>query len=235
MECTGKMLAVAASAAIAFAPAAHADVTRSDKNKAELVLATEFSALLGNEKKQLNSLSQDQLGEIAQGSAPQAEQKPEPKAGDEIDYSVEWVMAQQEAKASKELQCLTEALYHEARGEGIKGQFAVAEVILNRRDSGLYPASVCGVVNQRGGGSCQFSYVCDGKADVMRDKKARELAARIAGVMLAGGERQLTNGATHFHTKAVAPTWAKRFARTAVIGGHRFYRQPLPKTAANGG
>ena len=219
MKRSGKSLAAALVAAIAFAPAALADVTRSDKNQDNFVLPTEMNAVLGNEKSRLSALSSDQLGKIASG-------KKAEEVSEEIEYELAWLMAQPKAEGGKEWQCLTQALYFEARGEGLKGQFAVAEVILNRRDSGLYPASVCGVVNQRGGGSCQFCYVCDGLSDVMRDAKARDIAGRIAKVMLDGGERKLTQGATHFHTKAVSPSWAKRFPRTAVIGAHRFYRQP---------
>jgi spore germination cell wall hydrolase CwlJ-like protein len=98
----------------------------------------------------------------------------------------------------------------------------VAEVILNRVDSPLYPGSVCGVVGQ----GCQFSYACDGRPDVMTDAAARSVAARIAAAMLGGAPRLLTQGATHFHTPAVRPSWSKRFPRTATIGFHHFYRQP---------
>jgi spore germination cell wall hydrolase CwlJ-like protein len=124
-----------------------------------------------------------------------------------------------------EWQCLTEALYFEARGESLEGQIAVAEVILNRVDSPLYPRTVCGVVKQRGGGGCQFSYVCDGKTR-MREKAAADLSGRIARAMLDGAPRVLTEGATHFHTRGVKPSWSKRFPRTAAIGAHLFYRQP---------
>lgn len=222
MKRSGKTLAAALLAAIAFAPPTHADVTRSDKNKDSSVIATEVTTVLGNEKSRLSALSSDQLDKIASGQKAK-------EVSEEIEYELAWLMAQPKAEGGKEWQCLTQALYFEARGEGLKGQFAVAEVILNRRDSGLYPGSVCGVVNQRGGGSCQFSYVCDGLSDVMRDAKARDIAGRIAQVMLDGGERKLTQGATHFHTNAVSPSWAKRFPRTAVIGAHRFYRQPGAK------
>jgi spore germination cell wall hydrolase CwlJ-like protein len=137
-----------------------------------------------------------------------------------------WLATQPVAKGGAEWACLTKAIYFEARGEGLAGQFAVAEVILNRAESGLYPRSVCGVVGQRGGGGCQFSYVCDGRADAMRDPGAMRTAGKIAAAMLAGAPRMLTGGATHFHTRSVRPGWAGRFARTAAIGAHLFYRQP---------
>lgn len=138
----------------------------------------------------------------------------------------DWLLSRPEPTGDAQWQCLTEALYFEARGESLEGQIAVAEVILNRVDNPLYPRSVCGVVKQRGGGGCQFSYVCDGRADRMRDKTAADLAGRIARAMLDGAPRVLTDGATHFHTRAVRPSWSKRFAKTAAIGAHLFYRQP---------
>jgi spore germination cell wall hydrolase CwlJ-like protein len=137
----------------------------------------------------------------------------------------DWLMAQPKPSGDAEWQCLTEALYFEARGESLAGQIAVAEVILNRADSPLYPRSVCGVVKQRGGGGCQFSYVCNGRTK-MREKGAADLAGRIARAMLDGAPRILTDGATHFHTRGVRPSWSKRFAKTAAIGAHLFYRQP---------
>ncbi len=140
----------------------------------------------------------------------------------------DWLTAQPTPEGDAEWQCLTEALYFEARGESLDGQIAVAEVILNRKDSGLYPGTVCGVVKQRGGGGCQFSYVCDGKKK-MRERDAADLAGRIARAMLDGAPRLLTDGATHFHTRHVRPGWSKRFAHTTSIGAHLFYRQPSPR------
>lgn len=137
----------------------------------------------------------------------------------------EWLMAQPAPDGDAEWQCLKEALYFEARGESLEGQIAVAEVILNRVDSPLYPRTVCGVVKQRGGGGCQFSYVCDGRTR-MREAGAADLAGRIARAMLDDAPRLLTDGATHFHTRAVRPGWSRKFSHTASIGAHLFYRQP---------
>jgi spore germination cell wall hydrolase CwlJ-like protein len=137
----------------------------------------------------------------------------------------DWLMAQPDPEGDAEWQCLTEAIYFEARGESLQGQIAVAEVILNRVDSPLYPRTVCGVVRQRGSGGCQFSYICDGRTDRMREKASADLAGRIARAMLDGAPRQLTDGATHFHTRAVRPSWSKRYAHTTTIGAHIFYRK----------
>lgn len=117
------------------------------------------------------------------------------------------------------LECLTEALYFEARGESVSGQRAVAEVILNRVDHPAFPNSVCKVVNQSG----QFSY--KGGNLRMRDRAAANRANRIAQEALAGAPRSLTNGATYFHTTGVRPSWSKRFTRTTKIGAHIFYRR----------
>ncbi len=128
-----------------------------------------------------------------------------------------------------DVQCLQEAIYHEARGEDVYGQFAVAEVILNRVDLPNYPDSVCGVVHQNAGrlNACQFSYACNGRSRAMTEGPARRLAGAIAQVMLSGSPRELTDGATHFHTTGVRPRWATTFQQTAQFGAHLFYREPV--------
>ena len=112
-----------------------------------------------------------------------------PKARVPFPYDPAWLDAQPVASGGKEFQCLAEALYFEARGESVKGQAAVAEVILNRRDSGLFPNTVCGVVNQGNGRSCQFSYTCDGHSDRISEKAAYARSAKIALLMLSGAPR----------------------------------------------
>ncbi|MCW1934474.1 cell wall hydrolase [Pararhodobacter zhoushanensis] len=131
------------------------------------------------------------------------------------------------------VQCLAEAIYHEARGEDVYGQFAVAEVILNRVDLPNYPGSVCGVVHQNASrlNACQFSYACNGRSRAMTEPGARRLANAIAQVMLGGAPRELTDGATHFHTNGVRPRWALSFHRTAQYGSHLFYREPVQLTS----
>jgi spore germination cell wall hydrolase CwlJ-like protein len=138
----------------------------------------------------------------------------------------DWLMAQPAPEGDAEWQCLTEAIYFEARGESLQGQVGVAEVILNRVDSPLYPRTVCGVVKQRGSGGCQFSYICDGRTDRMREKAPADLAGRIARAMLDGAPRMLTEGATSFHTRSVRPSWSRRYIQTTSIGAHLFYRKP---------
>ncbi|RJE80334.1 cell wall hydrolase [Paracoccus sp. JM45] len=121
--------------------------------------------------------------------------------------------------SNEDLNCLAEALYHEARGEGAQGQRAVAEVILNRVDSRSFPTTVCGVIRQ----PSQFSYTIGGRKPI-RNKAAYLRAKDIAENALSGAPRQLTGGATYFHTPSVRPAWARRFQKTVQIGSHIFYR-----------
>jgi spore germination cell wall hydrolase CwlJ-like protein len=122
-------------------------------------------------------------------------------------------------------QCLAEAMYYEARGEGPRGEKAIAEVIFNRVRSRLYPRSICGVVNEGAEGACQFSFICNGQmvADKSRRDwvRARVLAAAIiAGVIKLDNE---TEGATSYHASYVDPDW-DHLVRTVQIGNHIFYR-----------
>lgn len=135
-------------------------------------------------------------------------------------------------EAGAQWRCLTEALYFEARGESLVGQIAVAEVILNRVESGEYPGSVCGVVRQGTGelNRCQFSFYCDGKAEEVNNAEKFDEMGKIAWVMLHGKPRILTGNATHYHTTDVNPRWARKLVRTARIGAHVFYRPKLQLT-----
>jgi hypothetical protein len=127
---------------------------------------------------------------------------------------------------SEEWRCLAEAMYFEARGEGIDGQVAVAEVVLNRVDSARYPDSVCDVVLQgsKNRGACQFSYNCDGLANRVANKRAWERIGKIAWLMLEGRPRTLTDEALYFHSTSVRPSWSRKYVRTTQIGRHVFYR-----------
>jgi len=144
-------------------------------------------------------------------------------------FDVEQLDLMPAADGGPEWACLTEALYFEARGESLKGQLAVAEVILNRVDTRRYPDTICGVITQ--GASrlhrCQFSFKCDGRPEDFHEQKAYERVGKIARMMLDGRERMLTDGATHYHTTAVSPSWSKKLDKTALIGDHIFYRIPV--------
>lgn len=145
-----------------------------------------------------------------------------------VGFTENWLASQPAPSGGAQWRCLSEALYFEARGETLKGQFAVAEVILNRVKSKRYPNSVCGVINQGTGRkfACQFTYTCDGKAEKIGNPSAFTRVGKVARAMLDGAPRTLTKGATHYHTTAVRPKWARVFPRTASIGVHRFYKEP---------
>lgn len=128
----------------------------------------------------------------------------------------------------RDLTCLAQAVYYEARGETREGQRAVAEVVLRRAVDGRWPKTICGVVYQDAGRpGCQFSFAC-GRQRSRVDWLAWRRALDVANYELTGPGRHedITLGATHFHTTAVAPSWSLRFPRTAKIGTHIFYRQP---------
>ncbi|HUD50514.1 cell wall hydrolase [Parvibaculum sp.] len=126
----------------------------------------------------------------------------------------------------KERRCLTEGIYFEARGESAVGQLAVAEVIVNRVTSGLYPASICGVVFQgQKSKQCQFSFACNGDMDRPRDPVAWRKAQKLAHYVLAGKVRtSIVGPATYYHATYVSPNWAQSMIEVAKIGQHVFYR-----------
>ena len=132
-------------------------------------------------------------------------------------------------KSNKQMSCLAEALYFEARGEPIKGQLAVGEVILNRVEDTRYPSSICKVINQGTGRrfACQFTYTCDGKLETVQERQPYEMALKIAKILMTTHDRKLTRGSTHYHSNYVNPRWSKRFERIAKFGRHIFYRQPM--------
>ena len=132
-------------------------------------------------------------------------------------------------KSNKQMSCLAEALYFEARGEPIKGQLAVGEVILNRVEDTRYPSSICKVINQGTGRrfACQFTYTCDGKLETVHERKPYEMALKIAKILMTTHDRKLTRGSTHYHSNYVNPRWSKKFERVAKFGRHIFYRQPI--------
>jgi hypothetical protein len=127
------------------------------------------------------------------------------------------------------LNCLTSAIYYEAGNEPDEGQRAVAQVVLNRVRSQLWPNTVCGVVYQgseRTDYKCQFTFSCDGAMARMPSAAAWVRARRVAEQALAGKVYAPVGLATHYHTLAVRPDWSSSLQAVAVIGAHIFYRNP---------
>ena len=133
--------------------------------------------------------------------------------------------------ATSEKLCLTQAIYHEARGESVTGQWAVANVIINRANSHRFPTTLCGVVYQnadQGYHRCQFTFACDGRSDTGTEQAAWNRAAKMAAAAykeFKSGDTPgvLPNSALYYHTTAVAPSWSNDYRQVAVIGAHEFY------------
>ncbi|GJE59694.1 cell wall hydrolase [Methylobacterium trifolii] len=126
----------------------------------------------------------------------------------------------------KEQRCLAEAVYFEARSEPEAGQAAVAQVVLNRVKSGLYPTNVCGVVyqNRHRYMGCQFSFACEGKSLRITDAGSWATATRVAQSVIEGRTYLAEVGAaTHYHADYVKPGWSRRLRKMDAIGRHIFY------------
>lgn len=128
-----------------------------------------------------------------------------------------------------EERCLAEAMYYEARGEGVAGEKAIAEVVFHRMRTPGYPHSVCGVVYERAapGHGCQFSFTCNGEMHQAKSPgawwRAKRLAAKIVdGLIRLGNE---TDDAISFHAADVQPGWGDHLVRTIQIGNHVFYKR----------
>ena len=138
--------------------------------------------------------------------------------------------------------CLASALYHEARGEPLEGQIAVALTIMNRVTSSAYPSTICGVVYQNSHryNKCQFSYTCDKRSDLPRNLSVFILMHQLSGKILTMAQKTdksnqsgltklsptIANAlfATHYHRHDVAPSWSKKLQVVARVGGHIFFK-----------
>ena len=149
-----------------------------------------------------------------------------------------------------ELYCLAQNVYFEAKSEPLAGQYAVADVVLNRVKDNRYPNTICEVVKEGPikeswktrqhadlpddqrvyfpkRNKCQFSWYCDGKPDTIRDGDAWR-QAQIVAYRITYNERHrgLTEGATHYHADYVHPKWASTLQLVGRIATHIFYRWP---------
>jgi len=140
---------------------------------------------------------------------------------------------------TSEAHCLALNIYHESRSDNLAGQYAVADVVLNRVENKRYPNTVCDVVYQGKmkpswkdpekmipiRNMCQFSWYCDGKDDTPHELEAWAQAQYVAySILKEEHYRGITEGATHYHTTYVAPSWNKHFYSVGRIGAHVFFR-----------
>ena len=125
-----------------------------------------------------------------------------------------------------DVDCLTAAVYYEARGEPREGQAAVAQVVLNRLRDAHFPKTVCGVVYQGlASHACQFTFACDGSTAARREPGAWERAKDVAARALDGYVTPAVGGATHYHVASLGNIWGGELVRVAQIGQHVFYRR----------
>jgi len=129
--------------------------------------------------------------------------------------------------SASEQHCLASGIYFESRGESVKGQAAVAQVILNRVRNPAYPKTICGVVyqNENWRNRCQFSFACDRIRDRVNSEQHWKVATEVAMAVTAGKIwLDEVGSATHYHAIYVRPTWARSMEKVGRIGLHLFYR-----------
>ena len=125
------------------------------------------------------------------------------------------------APLTDEANCIAVAVYHEARGESLEGQLAVAKVIMNRAASGKYPTSWCGVVKQ----PWQFSFVRHGRIpSVDQGSDSWRKALGVTRLAVANAVQSVPTDCLWYHADYVAPSWGRRLTRVEKIGAHIFYR-----------
>ncbi|MFB9264868.1 cell wall hydrolase [Bradyrhizobium erythrophlei] len=170
-------------------------------------------------------------GEMGESIAPKGEVNADDQRAKTPAERLGLLDAKARAKSEK---CLAEAVYFEARGEAVRGQIAVAQVVLNRAFSGKYPETVCGVVyqNKHRHFACQFTFACDNVRDVVREPDMWERAQKIAKAIL-DGKLWLpeVDRSTHYHAYWVRPSWVSEMKKTYKFGVHTFYR---PRAWGNG-
>ena len=147
-----------------------------------------------------------------------------------------------------EVKCLAQNIYFEARDQTIKGQIAVALVVINRVESANFPNTICKVIQQasryRDGrikrNRCHFSWYCDGLPDFPKEKIAWGISLLISRAMLEqnGGAnirhfgkqwqmKDFLHGATHYHRIDVNPYWNRKMLKVMTIGDHIFWKDYL--------
>jgi hypothetical protein len=128
--------------------------------------------------------------------------------------------------SARQMRCLSEAIYFESRSEPEEGQAAVAQVVLNRVRSGIYPTTVCGVVYQDRNRpfACQFTFACEGKSLRIEEPGPWAVATRIAEAVVSGANYNSKVGvAVNYHANYVSPFWVGYLKRVDRIGAHIFY------------
>ena len=153
-----------------------------------------------------------------------------------LGFALQAVFAYQDVRRDREramqeasLACLARNVYFEARGEPVAGQFAVAEVTMNRKASRLFPRTVCEVVYQKNWDPIRkrevaaFSWTEFNKLPEPAGEDWQR-AQRVAKAVYYNHYTPQLQGALYFHATYIRPEWAKEKRRVARIGRHVFYR-----------
>lgn len=123
-----------------------------------------------------------------------------------------------------EITCMARVMYFEARGEGTLGMTAVGYVVMNRMGSpGFKPTTVCGIVNSQNRRGCQFSWVCDGKADRIHSPQLYERARQVAVNVMTHSVPNPVRNSVYFRSSTARSRYAASQRHIASIGGHRFF------------
>lgn len=129
-------------------------------------------------------------------------------------------------RLTRDVHCLAQNIYHEARGEPMAGKLAVGHVVLNRMADSRFPRLACSVIKQGGEKRryrCQFSWWCDGRSDRARNREAWQESMVLAVLIRAGVTKDPTDGALWYHASYVNPSWARAMKLNVKIGKHIFY------------
>jgi spore germination cell wall hydrolase CwlJ-like protein len=145
-------------------------------------------------------------------------------------FFISMILSSKAAAKQSDIECLTEAIYFEARGEPFLGQLAVANVVMERVRDSRFPPTVCEVVHSgrywEGNpirNRCAFSYWCDGKPEIMKDKQALKTATEVSKMAIDGVLYEEVQGATFYHASYVSPYWIEKLEFITRIGKHLFY------------
>ncbi|THD48991.1 MAG: cell wall hydrolase [Bradyrhizobium sp.] len=207
--------------ALQAAPAPVPQTTTALASKTAPTLASQTPA---SAAKTAPAPAQQAMAAAAQTTiAPQTAAAPSPLAANgKPDYSA----LIDPKDSARQMRCLAEAIYFEARSEPEDGQAGVAQVVLNRVRSGIFPSNVCAVVYQDHNHpfACQFSFACEGKSLRIEEPAAWATATRVAQSVVAGATfNPLLGEALNYHAYYVYPFWAPSLRRVDRIGAHIFY------------
>ena len=134
----------------------------------------------------------------------------------------ESVSSEPGGRSKQEIRCLARAIYHEARGEPLEGQIAVAEVVIARSQDRRWRGDLCTTIRM----PRQFSFVKNGHIPKIRDSKAAQVMMDLARNVVSGRLKSKAQGSLYYHATYVSPSWRHALERTAQIRSHIFYSDP---------